>query len=450
MRGLALAASQNGYAISGLDAAAVPPGTDWLDEHGINWYRLFEPGQLDNVDTVIVSGGTSVDHPALVLARHRDVPVISFAQFLGELTSGRHVISVAGTHGKTTTTSLITWLIDAAGQAPDFLIGIRPFNFESSARLGGSGTFVVEGDEYKASTLEDKSKVEYYHPDTLVLTSVEHDHPDVFATPEAMRARFTRIVAAVPATGLVIANADDEDVLKVAQSARAKVLTYGLESGDYLAQNVAFLPEGIAFDILTSQGTIGRIALPMYGRHNVANALAAVAVATHENIDFAAICLAATTFKGAYRRFNVLTAPDAQVTVIDDYAHHPTEVATTIEAVKLHFAGRRLIVIFRPHTFSRTKALLAEYRQVFSQIEHAYITDIEGARETGNNPDVAATDITRDQPVSVKHVSDRDQLINLVLDDASTGDVVLCMTVSGYDDIAGVLAAKINALLQSR
>ena len=445
IRGLALAVRERGFKVTGLDETGAPPGSDWLDERGIVWAKTFVPEQLDGVTAVIVTGAHATpEYPAIVEAAQRGIPVKSWAQLVGELTSGERSIVVAGTHGKTTTTSFITWLLEGAGRKPDFLVGIQPFNFDSSVRLAGSDVVVLEGDEYKSSSLENTSKLEYYHPDVMVLTSVEHDHPDVFPDLASVIDRFIKVVRKIPEQGRLVVWAESQTVTMVAASASCQVVTYGLEEGAYKARNIAYLPAGIEFDVETDQGVIGRMAAPMYGRHNVLNALAAIAVTVGEGLSFDQLLEAASTFKGAYRRFNILTPATSAVTVIDDYGHHPSEVKTMIEGIKLHFAGRRLVVVYRPHTYSRTRALLKEYQASFDDADVVYMTDVEGAREAASERTVSGADIVAGLAESAVFEPDRGKLADRVVADAQPGDVVLCMTVSGYDDIAGELAQRLS------
>lgn len=445
MRGLALATRGLGYTVTGLDEPAEPPGSTWLDEHHITWWREFEPRQLDGVTAVIVTGAYATDnYPAIVEARRRHIPIKSYAQLWGELTKGERMVDVAGTHGKTTTTALITWLLDAAGRHPDFLIGIRPFNFDSSVRLAGSGIAVAEGDEYRASQLETKSKVQYHHPDVLVLTSVEHDHPDFFASKTTYARRFADIVAGLPKTGRLVAWAESDTVTAAAKSAPCPITTYGLELGDYTARDVTYVPTGIEFDVENHGGILGRIAVQLYGKHNVLNTLAAVATTLSEGLSFEQIIAGAATFKGSYRRFNLVSPPDTDITVIDDYGHHPTEVATNLEAAKLHFPGRRIVAIVRPHTYSRTKALLTEWRQAFSDADLVYITDIEGAREAHMAHTVSGNDIVQALKMPALYTPDRTDLVRRLKVDAKPGDVILCFTVSGYDKLAEDLAQTLH------
>ncbi len=445
IRAVALAVRQQGHDVSGLDETAVPPGSDWLDKQGILWSRTFAPEQLDGVSAVIVTGAHATeDHPAILEAKKRGIEIKSWANLVGELTTGKRSVVVAGTHGKTTTTSLIAWIMEGAGHQPDFLIGIQPFNFDSSVRLTGADLVVMEGDEYKASELDPVPKLHYYHPDVLVLTSIEHDHPDMYADLEAVVGEFTKVVQALPSDGRLVAWSGSETVKHIAHKAKCQVITYGLEEGDYIARNITYLPTGIEFDVETSEGVIGRMAVPLYGRHNVLNALAAIAVAVGEGLVLDQLLDPAATFKGAYRRFNILTRPKDRVTVIDDYAHHPTEIQTTIEAAKLHFKNQRLVIVFRPHTYSRTKAFLAEYQAAFDGAGTIYITDIEGDREAAHRQTVSGADIVSGLSKTAVFEPDRTKLADRIAADARAGDVVICMSVSGYQDIAPELASCLS------
>ncbi|GAC1370999.1 MAG: UDP-N-acetylmuramate:L-alanyl-gamma-D-glutamyl-meso-diaminopimelate ligase [Candidatus Saccharimonadales bacterium] len=443
MRGLALAARDNGYEVTGLDPSAVPPGSDWLDQQGFTWAKEYRSEQLDGVTDIIITGAhVTPDSPVIQDARRRDIPVQSYAEFFGQLTKFADVIAVAGTHGKTTTTALIAWLLESAGAHPDFLIGIQPYNFPASVRFTGSQVAVVEADEYKASSLDTRSKAQHYHADTLVLTSVEHDHPDLFLDLKSVINRFHEIVAAIPASGHLVAWAESDTVVGITEAAACPVITYGLEKGDYQARDIEYLPEGIALDIIHAGRSLGRITTQLYGEHNVLNVLGAAAAVLSQGIDIEKIIAGAATFKGAYRRFNIVSEPTSKITVIDDYAHHSTEVATNIEAAKLHFPGRRVVAVFRPHTYTRIAALLPEYQQALSQANLAYVTDIEGARETGKQPTVSGQDIVDKISASAHFVAGRADLIKQIIEATEPGDVILCMTVSGYDDLAPELAVK--------
>lgn len=446
MRGIARAVKDLGYQVTGYDPSGADPGAAWLESHGIKWSKEFQPSDLQGVDEIIITGAhVSPEAPVIVEAQKRHIPVKSWAQLIGELTAGVQVIAVAGTHGKTTTSSLITWLLQSADRQPDFAIGIQPFNFDSSVRLAGSKLIVLEGDEYRASPLENKSKLQYYHPDTLVITNVEMDHPDFFEDEAAVIKRFETVVSHIPQAGRLVVCAEDANTIRVAHSAKCQVITYGLHEGDYQARNIAYLPAGIEFDVVAYGNILGRVALPIFGRHNVLNSLAAIAVVLKEGLDLGQVINGALEFKGSYRRFNRLTTGEDAVTVIDDYAHHPTEVAATLEAARLHYRKRRIIAVFRPHTYSRTATLLKQYAKAFDEADDVIIASIEGAREAHLAHTVSGQDVAAQAGQNSHYFEDRQAIVEYLSANPKPGDVIVCMTVSGYESLANELAVSLNA-----
>ncbi|HSH31471.1 MAG TPA: Mur ligase family protein, partial [Candidatus Saccharimonadales bacterium] len=401
------------------------------------------------------------DHPELIEARRLGLPVQSFAELIGELTKTAHRLVVAGTHGKTTTTSLITWLLEAAGRQPDFMIGIQPHNFSSSVRLArhrsgielAAGRIaVIEGDEYRASRLDERSKFAFYRPDVLVLTSIELDHPDMFKSLDEIKQRFADLVIGLPPDGRLYYWGESAVVREVAGQTSAGSMSYGLSKCTWQAHAVDYASGGIEFDLFREGDKLGRVSVPLYGQHNVLNTLAAVAVVMGEGLTLEQVAAGLKRFKGASRRFERVSADGAVVTVIDDYAHHPTEVKTTIEAVRRHFNGHgpersprgRVITVFRPHTYSRTLALLRDYQAAFSGADQAFIAEIEGAREQSASSQVSGADISGKAGDQVSYQPDRQKLIEQVVASAEPGDTVLCMSVNGYDGLAQELAKRLG------
>ncbi|HUC86968.1 MAG TPA: Mur ligase family protein [Candidatus Saccharimonadales bacterium] len=442
MAGIAQAVAGLGYEVSGTDVGAYPPASDWLDAQGIQWWREESADHLEGVDTVIISGGTAPDDLELVAARVRNIPIKSYAEFIGELVADKRQIVVAGTHGKTTTTSLIAWLLEAAGRHPDFLIGIQPHNFDASVRLSDSPVMVLEGDEYKASAIDERSKLSYYRPSVLVATSLELDHPDLFKSVGEIGQRLAAVAAGMSADSQLLYAADAAELSALAAAAAGGHESYG-EDGDWQATGLRFEPTGIAFEVQHQGKHLGHFAAPLYGRHNIYNVLAAIAVAHGEGLAAAEIQDGLARFSGAARRFQVVSAPDATVTVIDDYAHHPTEIATTIEAARLHF-NRRVIAVVRPHTYSRVKELLPQYQSAVRVADLAFVTDIEGAREKAATPAISGQDIIDGGGDQVVYEPDRQRLVQRLTETVRPGDIVLCMTVSGYDCLAAQLAAQLK------
>lgn len=442
MRGLARAAIKLGYKVTGTDEGAKSPGSDWLDQHKIKWWREASPAHLDGIDILVISGGTGVDHPEVRAAKDRQIPIQSYAEFVGELVASKRRIVVTGTHGKTTTTSLIAWLLEAGDKQPDFLVGIEPLNFDTSVRLTESPIVALEGDEYKASALDERSKFSFYRPDVAVATSLEMDHPDLFKNVDEIRHRFEEMVREMPRPGTFLFWAPSPELQRVAKVSAAHAQSYG-EAGDWQARHEQFKPEGVAFDLYHGDVYHGHYAVPLYGRHNIDNATAAAVVALEEQLTPEKIQEGLNTFKGASRRFEIVSAPQSPVVVVDDYAHHPTEITAVIAAAKLRYKGRVLAIV-RPHTYSRTKALLDDYRQAVATADLGFVTDIEGAREAHLAATVSGADIADPNAEHVVYEPDRSKLIERVVSAVKPGDVVLCMTVSGYENLAQELAERLK------
>jgi UDP-N-acetylmuramate: L-alanyl-gamma-D-glutamyl-meso-diaminopimelate ligase len=443
MRGLALAARELGYTVTGTDEGAYPPGSDWLDEHDFTWWRTPAATHLRGVDEVIISGHIQPEHKELVAAQKQGIPIRTFPELVAELTARERRIVVSGTHGKTTTTSLITWILEAAGRHPDYLIGIKPHNFESSVRLAGAKVAVIEGDEYRSSQLDEVPKFLHYRPDVLVVTSIEMDHPDFYDDLEAITKRFKELTKGMTKDGRLLVWQGSEAARALTRRFKGTAETYGLADADWSAEHVRFEPEGLRFTLKHHREALGELAVPLFGEHNVLNAIAASAVALEEGVPFEVLQRALEEFKGATRRFDRVTEPGDPVLVLDDYAHHPAEVETTVRAASLHFPGR-VIAVFKPHTFSRTKELLKEYQQSFKDADLTFITEIESARESGKEKTVSGADIARGAGKDVKYIADRGKLLEAVLKVIQPGDTVLCMSVSGNDSFAQAVADAVH------
>lgn len=453
MRGVALAAQQLGYTVSGTDDGASPPAA-WLDGHGITWWQTPDPKHLDGVTGLIISGHVQADHPELLAAQQRGLSVRSFAQFVGELTANHHRLVVTGTHGKTTTTALIAWILESAGQDPDYLVGILPKNFETTVRLRGAAgqktggvrpVAVLEGDEYRASQLDTASKFAYYRPDLAVITSIEMDHPDFFTGITDITERFGRMVKGLPVGGRLLYWQGSPAVRAVAEQAEVSAASYGISEGDWRAASISYVPEGLTFSLWHGASELGVLSVPLYGVHNVLNTVAAAATSLGEGVSLAELQTALKRFKGASRRFERVSAAGASVNVFDDYAHHPTEVATTLDAARRHFSGR-VIAVFQPHTYSRTKELLKEYQRSFKSADLAMITVIEAAREQVQDAEksVSGEAIADKTGDTVRYVADRAQLLDAVVAECAPGDTVVSMSVGGNNHFAEELAVRLG------
>ena len=374
---------ERGYAVSGSDQLS-NDATEELAARGATIYRDHHGRHVHGANLLLISSAVPVDNPEVVAARAIGIPVVKRSEFLGPLMEGLHGIGVAGTHGKTTTTSMIATILLRAGMDPSLIVGGRievgPAEGMTSATIAaraGQGPFIIEADEYDRMFLGLRLEI-------AVVTNVEWDHVDCYPTPGAFAAAFREFVGQLPSHGLLIVCADDPGALALrdAVARGVSVQTYGLSpDADWQARNVHINAKGgLAAEAWLGGELVAELSLGVPGRHNVRNALAALAVAHWHGIKLRWAAAMLSDFKGAGRRFELIGEAGG-VIVIDDYAHHPTEVAATLSAARLRYPTRRIWAVFQPHTYSRTQALLADYAHSFDDVDQVIFLDIYAARE---------------------------------------------------------------------
>ena len=353
MGGVAALARELGMEVEGSDQNVYPPMSTQLEALGIALRSGYRPEHLGaQVDQVVIGNALSRGNPAVESVLDRGLPYTSGAQWLAEnALPGRTVLAVAGTHGKTTTTTLLAFLIDRLGGAPGFLIGGVPADFEASARLGSGACFVVEADEYDTAFFDKRSKFVHYRPTIAVLNNLEFDHADIFPDLAAIERQFHHLIRTVPGRGRLIVNAEDANLARVlAQGCWTPVERFGIDvDADWQARLDA--PDGSAFTVLHRGRALGQVRWRMAGRHNVMNALAALAAAAAAGFDAAAALPLLAQFRGARRRLELL-AETPQIRVYDDFAHHPTAIRTTLEGLRARHPGGRLIAVLEPRSNS--------------------------------------------------------------------------------------------------
>lgn len=359
MTPLAALLVEKGERVLGSDLPLYPPMSDRIAALGIDVLPGFDAANVPSgIDRVVVGNLAGKDNPELVAALSRGLPVASMPETLRtEFLAGRHPVVVAGTHGKTTTTALTAWLLAAAGEAPGYLVGGEPRNFPSPSAIGSGPAFVVEGDEYSTSWEDKGPKFLHYSPETFVLTSVEFDHADLYADLDAVKAAFRAGVALAPPSGRVVAFGDDPNVRDVLPAARARVVLYGFdgEDLDLRAERIEEGAEGTSFDVRPRGRAPFPVRSPLAGRHNVANVLAALAAGEGLGIPAERLAAGLPAFLGVKRRLEV-RATAAGVTVVDDFAHHPTAVATTLAGAKRRWPGQRVWGVFEPRSLTAGRA----------------------------------------------------------------------------------------------
>ncbi|HEY5645030.1 MAG TPA: UDP-N-acetylmuramate:L-alanyl-gamma-D-glutamyl-meso-diaminopimelate ligase [Pseudomonadales bacterium] len=364
MGSLAQLAKAMGYRVSGSDKALYPPMSDQLAQADISVFEGFDPAQLDPAPDLVVLGNAGLPrgHPGVEYVLDKGLPYTSGAEFLGrEILADRWVLAVSGTHGKTTTASMLAWILEQAGLDPGYLIGGVPKNFQRSARLGSGPFFVVEADEYDTSYFDRRSKFVHYRPRTLVINNLEYDHADIFPDLAAIQTQFHHLIRTVPASGLIVAPAADDHVQEVLQmgcwtpTARfgtpsGKRPPLPMDNGDCWTADQG---DGSEFDVLRNGERLGHVRWSQIGEHNVSNALAAIAAARHAGVHPQQAIAALCTFSGVLRRMDLI-AEVGEISVYDDFAHHPTAIRKTLQGLRRKVGSEEIVAVIEPrsHTMS--------------------------------------------------------------------------------------------------
>ncbi|MGQ9681109.1 MAG: UDP-N-acetylmuramate--L-alanine ligase [Anaerolineae bacterium] len=424
------------YRVSGSDRNLSEVGRGLVDL-GAKVYEGHRPEQVRGADVVVISSAVPPDNVEVQEARALGIPVVKRPQFLSWLTAGHRVIAVAGTHGKTTTTAMIVSLLVEAGLDPSFIVGGVVAALGCNAHAGKGPHFVIEADEYDRT-------FHALRPALAVVTNVEMDHPDCYATYADVQAAFATFAAQIHEGGCLIACNDDAGAraLMAGLGPGRRVVRYGLAEG---ADVRALSPDGVdagqALQWTVNGMPRGMLQLRVPGHHNIRNALAALSVSNELGIDDALALRTLREYRGVARRFE-LKGEVAGITVIDDYAHHPTKIRATLAAARSRYGDRTLWAVFQPHTFSRTRALLDDYRQSFTDADHVLITPIYAARERDDGS-VSSADLVRGSShPDMRLAPDLDAAAATLVREMRAGDVLLVMGAGDSDRVgASVLSA---------
>ncbi len=442
MSGIAEVLANLGYAVSGSDLAASAT-TRRLEAQGVKVHIGHAARNVAKADAVVVSTAVKADNPEVVAARERKIPVVPRAQMLAELMRLKQGIAIAGTHGKTTTTSLVTSILAEGGIDPTFVIGGRLNAAGANAKLGQGDFLVAEADESDASFL-------YLSPVISVVTNIDADHMETYGHDfERLKGAFVDFLNRLPFYGVAVLCADDANVRAILPAVPKQIVTYGLDpAANVHAENVRAVDGQMQFDAVRVNGSVSRlpITLNLPGMHNVLNALAAIAVATEVQVPDAAIIKALAEFKGVGRRFQrygeVALPAGGSFTLVDDYGHHPVEMAATLAAARGAFPGRRLVLAFQPHRYTRTRDCFEDFVKVLSTVDALLLAEVYAAGEV---PIVAADGRSlaralrvagKVEPVFVEDIAAMPQTI---LDVARDGDVVLTMGAGSIGGVPGKL-----------
>jgi UDP-N-acetylmuramate: L-alanyl-gamma-D-glutamyl-meso-diaminopimelate ligase len=448
MTSLATLLKDEGHLITGSDENVYPPMSTQLESLGIQIKQGYRAEHLGNTpDQVIVGNVIRRDNPEALSAIERGIPYSSMPQALSDYFLGdRTPVVVAGTHGKTTLSTLTSWLLDAAGEDPGFFIGGIGRNFGTGARKGSGNFFVIEGDEYDTAFFDKGPKFLHYRPQAVILTSVEFDHADIYRDVEHVEESFCKLMKIIPEDGLLIACNEFERVHKIARNAECKVVWYGQDDGDYCAKGVAVEEDGTSFTLMHPEGE-SRLKMPLFGAHNLQNVIAASAILIESGIDPEKIQTGLSTFRGVARRQD-LVGEAAGVIVIDDFAHHPTAVAKTIDAIRARYPGKRLWALFEPRSnTSRRNVFQDRYALAFANADQAIIGHVHRADSIPKNERMdtkkLASDITAGG-TNARAMETTDEMLDVLDAELEEGDVVLIMSNGSFDNIAKRLVEKLE------
>jgi UDP-N-acetylmuramate--alanine ligase len=438
MSSLAELALHVGAKVTGCDTQLTAVATR-LRELGAEIWEGHDPAHVENAGAVITTAAVSFESPELRAAQSLKIPVIKRAVALGGIVNKGTVIAVAGTHGKTTTTAMAATILDEAGMKPTAFVGGRVPEWNGGLRLGGDEFYVVEADEYDRSFFA-------LRPCVAIVTTLEADHLDIYGTFEGLQEAFGEFLALLPSEGRAVICADDPNALALAgvQARISDVVTYGTDDrkAHLRAINIENRGRGSRFTAELNGEVLGEVHMVVPGVHNVRNALAAIGAAQYVGVPFEAIQQGLAKFSGVGRRFEEIGRA-GNIVVIDDYAHHPTEIRASIAAARGAYAGRRLVAVFQPHLYSRTRDFATEFGAALSGADVAWVTDVYAAREAPIEG-VSGELISNTAGANAHYVAEMNELVEALRPTLRSGDVCLFMGAGSIDSISRQLLNELQ------
>jgi UDP-N-acetylmuramate: L-alanyl-gamma-D-glutamyl-meso-diaminopimelate ligase len=434
-----------GFTVTGSDRNFYPPMSTFLEGLGVPVFHGYSPENLAaRPDLVVVGNVVTRDNPEAVELVRQGIAYLSFPQALSHFVLEKtKPIVVCGTHGKTTTASLGAWLLAAAGLDPVCMIGGIPLNFGSGCRLGTGAYSVVEGDEYDTAFFDKGPKFLHYRPHIAILTNVEFDHADIYRDMDHLRDSFRKLIGVIPPQGLLIANGDDPEVCRLASMALCPVITYGLAHSNMVSASEIYENKLYTRFILIRDGLpVTELKTPLYGKHNIYNLLAVAALCGSVGLPPDELSKASSTFRGVKRRQEVVGEPSG-ITVVDDFAHHPTAVKTTIRAMRSKFSERRLLAVFEPRSNSSRRNIFQKaYSEAFDGADMVFIPDPQQMDKIPPDERFSALQLVNDLKslgIDAYHSNTTGELLEALIRTAEPGDVILIMSNGAFDDLPGRL-----------
>jgi len=421
MSALAEILLQCGYKVSGSDRE-LSTITQSLSDKGATIFRGHAADNLRDVDVLVYSSAISQDNPELLEARRRNIPIIRRAEMLAEIMHTKYGIAISGTHGKTTTSSLCSEIFIQSGLDPTVVIGGRLKSIQSNARLGKGAFFITEADEFDRSFLA-------LSPTFAVITSIEADHLDCYADFDDIKSTFLQFASKIPFYGSVICCIDDQTVKEMVAKISKRTVTYGITANaQFHAANIVYGKTYSQFDVIHEGTKLGTIRIPLLGEHNIKNALAALVTASEVDIPFKSVKSALENFNGVERRFELKTSIN-DILIVDDYAHHPSEVRATLNSAR-QLDRKRIIAVFQPHLYSRTRDFYQEFANALSLADMVIISDIYPAREqpiNGISSDLIVDAMYQSGHHKTKYIPDKAQIADYLITVIQDHDLVVFM-----------------------
>ncbi len=456
MAPLACLLKELGHRVRGVDGPLYPPMKNLLEEAGIEPLVGYDPAHLDPAagakrpDLVIIGNAVPRQNPEAEIAERLSVPRLSMPEALWRFfLAHRNPLVVAGTHGKTTTTALAAWVLLRCGRDPGFLIGGVPKNLERSFRIGEGNRFVVEGDEYNAAYFDRGPKFLHYRPETLILNSVEYDHADLYPSHEVLLDAYRKLVAMVPAEGLLIAAGDSDLMRDVVRHAACKVVFFGFDARNEVRPLELELGEGTS-TFLVEDEEAGKVELKLLtpGRHNILNALAVYVAARRDGLAAGDVAAALAEFAGVRRRLDELGQARG-ITVVDDFAHHPTAVDMSLGGLRQHYQGRRIIALFEPRSLTAGRSFFfASYLEAFRQADLVIFAPLFYRERLGDEDRLDIEGLRRglaESQIPSFAETSNEAVLERCLAEARPGDVVVTMSSGSFDGMPHRILARLRA-----
>jgi UDP-N-acetylmuramate: L-alanyl-gamma-D-glutamyl-meso-diaminopimelate ligase len=456
MASLAGMLQQRGYEVAGSDEHVYPPMSAYLERLRIPVLEGYTRDHLEafRPDVVVIGNAAAKTNAEAAATLEMDLSYTSMPEAIYELfIRGKHSIVITGTHGKTTTTSLMAWLLESAGRDPSMVVGGIPVNFNANFKLGDGKHFVIEGDEYNTSFFDKGPKFLHYHANTLLVNNIEFDHADIYQDLEAVIAAFRKAVEQVAPDDTIVANGDDPHVAALRESARGRWLTFGWDRArDVFATDPDLNPDGTTFTAWWDGREWARFRTPLSGRHNVLNALAGAAIGRLAGLDADEIQKGLETFRGIKRRMEV-RGVERGVTVIDDFAHHPTAIATTLDGARKRYPSRRIWALFEPRSITSSRKEFEDgYLEAFRGADRVIVGPIfhRGRYETRYGLEhmmsvPAIVDDLKRHAVEAEQIDDFDAIAECVARDAKEGDVILVMSSGAFGGVHEKILSRLRA-----